>query len=471
MNTIRAWLRRQSLRRRLLAVILLVTALVLGTAGVVTTEALSAFLFNRVDDQLHQTSEELARALVHNPRDPLLTGLADTGALGFVFTPDGADAQLLGAPTDTTSVDAFNAVPQDGYPHDVSAPRGSYRVLATRLPDGTVLLAAQSRGPIDETLGRLVAIEVAVAIAGLAAACIAGWVLTRVTLRPLERMTSTTRRIAATDLTGPGAASGLRVPDWPPSTELGQLSSGMNHMLDAIGRAFADRDEAQDKLRRFIADASHELRTPLSTVRGYAELFHSSVRSNTDLQVAMRRIESESERMGVLVDDLLLLARLDQGRPLERQDVDLCRLAVDAASDFRVTDHERPIQLDVPPEPLIVAGDEHRLWQVIVNLLANVHAHTPPGTTVDLSVAGTADGAAIAVHDTGPGIPPDSADRIFDRFYRTDPSRSRSSGGTGLGLSIVQAIVTAHGGRITVDSVPGSTRMHVELPNTQPTVE
>ncbi|HZC27242.1 MAG TPA: HAMP domain-containing sensor histidine kinase, partial [Actinopolymorphaceae bacterium] len=318
---------------------------------------------------------------------------------------------------------------------------------------------------------RLVMIELAVGLAGLAVTAMLGSLLIRVGLAPLARITATTRRIAAADLSGPQAAVRLRAPALPPRTEVGQLGSGMNHMLEAIDASFDARNEAERKLRQFIADASHELRTPLATIRGYAELFERTIDSGTDLEerrTAMRRTAEESARMGILVDDLLLLARLDQGRPLAREPVDLCRIAVDAASDFRVRDDQRPIRLDVPAEPIIVHGDEARLQQVLANLLSNVHAHTPPGTKVDLSVHRTGGGAEVVVHDDGPGMPSGAAEHAFDRFFRADTSRTRTSGGTGLGLAIVQAVVDAHGGTVMLDTTRGSTTVTVRLPAPAP---
>ncbi|WP_456237025.1 sensor histidine kinase [Actinopolymorpha cephalotaxi] len=354
---------------------------------------------------------------------------------------------------------------------------GPYRLVATTFKNGARLVVGLPLRSLNDTVRRLVLIEFAVGLAGLAVTAALGSMLIRVGLAPLGRMTTTTRRIAETDLTGPEAAVRLRAPVLPPQTEVGQLGSGLNHMLEAIDASFQARNEAERQLRQFIADASHELRTPLSTVRGYAELFDRSTRDRdgspelarnldlAELGTAMRRIAEESNRMSLLVDDLLLLARLDQGRPLDHRPVDLCRLAVDAASDFRVRDQDHPIRLDLPADPLVVDGDEGRLRQVLANLLANVHAHTPAGTVVDLRVRGDGDGAAlIEVHDDGPGVPPVAVDHVFDRFYRADTSRTRASGGTGLGLAIVQAVVDAHHGTVRVSSRPGETTFRVRLP-------
>jgi two-component system OmpR family sensor kinase len=226
-------------------------------------------------------------------------------------------------------------------------------------------------------------------------------------------------------------------------------------MLERIESAFAQRQASEDRLRRFVADASHELRTPLTSIRGYAELFRRGAASRPDdLAKAMHRIEEEAARMGVLVEELLLLARLDQGRPLERQPVDLSAMAGEAVADARVVEPSRPIALDVDG-PVQVTGDSARLRQVFDNLLANVRTHTPPGTPATVRVRANGETAVLVVEDQGRGMTEDEAARAFERFYRVDPSRARASGGLGLGLSIVSAIVTAHSGEVRVDSVPG----------------
>jgi two-component system OmpR family sensor kinase len=248
-------------------------------------------------------------------------------------------------------------------------------------------------------------------------------------------------------------------------TEVGQLGLSLNSMLGQIEAAFSAQQESESRLRRFVADASHELRTPLTSIRGYAELFRRGAADRPeDLAKAMRRIEQEAARMGVLVDDLLLLTRLDQGRPLEREPVDLARVAADAVDDARAVDPDREITLDTPERPT-VTGDDVRLRQVMGNLLTNARQHTPPGTPVHVRVA-TEDGSAIVeVADEGPGLTPDQAVRVFERFYRADESRTRERGGTGLGLAIVAAITEAHGGKAAVETAPGAgARFRVELP-------
>src|SRR5207248_3018917 len=250
---------------------------------------------------------------------------------------------------------------------------------------------------------------------------------------------------------------GRRVSPADDDTEIGRLGLAVNTMLERIESAFAERQQTENRLRRFVADASHELRTPLTSIRGYAELFRRGAASRPDdLAKAMHRIEEEAARMGVLVEELLLLARLDQGRPLPRQPVDLSAMATEAVGDARVVEPDRPIDLDVDVDgPARVTGDATRLRQVFDNLLANVRTHTPRGTPATVRVRADGDTAVIVVEDQGPGMTDDEAARAFERFYRVDPSRARTSGGVGLGLSIVSAIVAAHDGEVRVDSVPG----------------
>jgi two-component system OmpR family sensor kinase len=272
-------------------------------------------------------------------------------------------------------------------------------------------------------------------------------------------MVETAAAIAAGDLS-------RRVPDANPETELGRLGTALNEMLGQIEAGIQERAAGEARLRRFVTDAAHELRTPLTSLRGYAELFRQGALPTTEaIGNAMGRIESEGARMARLVDDLLLLARTDQGRPLEKEPVDLVRLAREAAGDFAAADPDRPLISDLDGSAVVV-GDPIRLRQAIDNLLANVRAHTPPGTPARVSVQRNGHWAEVTVADTGPGIPPQDQPRVFERFWRGDPARGRTSaGGAGLGLSIVDALVRAHGGTIDVDSAPGQgTAFTMRLP-------
>jgi two-component system OmpR family sensor kinase len=253
------------------------------------------------------------------------------------------------------------------------------------------------------------------------------------------------------------------VPDADPRTEVGQVGTALNRMLDHVGWALASRQESETRLRQFLADASHELRTPLSAIRGYAELTRRDPLP-AETEYSLVRISSQAERMTTLVEDMLLLARLDSGRPLEDGDVDLTRLVVDGVSDAHAVGPDHRWGLQLPDDPVTVRGDASRLTQVLTNLLANARTHTPPGTTVTVTLAGDPHGARLVVTDDGPGIPPDLLPHVFERFARGSSSRSRQNGSTGLGLSIVHAVVAAHEGSVTVTSVPGRTEFTVLLP-------
>jgi two-component system OmpR family sensor kinase len=269
----------------------------------------------------------------------------------------------------------------------------------------------------------------------------------RLGLRPLEHIGATAGAIAGGDLS-------RRVEPAEPRTEIGRLGLSLNAMLGQIESAFAERQASEDRLRRFVADASHELRTPLTAIRGYAELFRRGAAERPeDLVRAMRRIEEESARMGGLVEDLLLLARLDQGRPLERSTVDLVPLAADTIADLHALEPDRPVTFE-HPDTLTVTGDQARLRQVVGNLVDNARQHTPPATPVHVRLAQHDARAVLEVADEGPGLPPGEAERVFERFYRADPARARATGGTGLGLSIVAAIATAHGGTVQASEGP-----------------
>jgi two-component system OmpR family sensor kinase len=322
-----------------------------------------------------------------------------------------------------------------------------YRLLAKPLGEGTVVVAVPLT-EVNATKRLLLLIGGAVSGFVLVAIGIAAYWLTRRELRPLERMAQKSRAIAAGDLT-------QRVGPDDPRTEVGQLGGALNAMLAEIERAFADRVAAEGRLRRFVADASHELRTPVTSIRGYAEMFRRGAGDRpADLANVMRRIEQEGERMAELVEELLLLARLDQGLPLEREPVDLSAV-VDAAVDAgRAADPERPIEVDAQ-RPLLVLGSDTSLRQVVDNLLGNARVHTPAGTPIHVRLATEDKQVVLEVADEGPGVPVEEADRIFERFYRTDRSRTRSQGGAGLGLAIVRSLVEAHTGAVAYRPRPG----------------
>ncbi|HSP65658.1 MAG TPA: HAMP domain-containing sensor histidine kinase, partial [Candidatus Deferrimicrobium sp.] len=337
----------------------------------------------------------------------------------------------------------------------------SFRVYVDTVQNGTyrgdVLIVALPMDEVGGTLSQLLFLEAIAGAATTMVILVATWFMVRRGLRPLDRM-GRTARAAASDLS-------LRVGPATERTEVGRLALAMNDMLAQLQAAFAERAANEQRLRHFVSDASHELRTPLTSIGGYAELLRRNpTMTEQDVVLATRRIEEESRRMGLLVDDLLLLARLDQGRPLERAPVDLDALVTDAVSDARAADPARTVTARVDSAVRVI-GDEMRLRQLLGNVMRNALVHTPPGTPIEVALGVSGDGAVIEVIDHGPGIARDHAHRIFERFHRSDPGRSRDQGGSGLGLSIVDAVVTAHGGSIRVDETPGGgATFRIQLP-------
>jgi len=456
---IRERTRLLSLRARLLAVTLALATIGLVIAGAVTYSSLRSFLLDRVDDQLRAAqrpalvwianAERVGGGFPGGPgRDhpPGLGDLPQNVVVGLYGETGTAVAATLG--TDATIPRRAAA----GFYTADLPDAGSYRFVSVPVRDAGFqryeLVVGVPLGDMNSTLGRLVLVEILVGLGVLAAVGGAGFWLVRVGLRPLSDIEATAAAIAGGDLS-------QRIEEAPPTTEVGRLGGTLNTMLGTIEHAFAERTESERRLRQFVADASHELQTPLTSVRGYAELFRRGAAERPeDLANAMRRIEAEAERMGVLVDDLLLLARLDQGRPVELAPVDLTAVTRELVGDARVVDPDRAIELR-DEGPVVIEGDELRLRQIVSNLLSNARTHTPAGTPVTVAVARRGDEAVIEVSDRGPGMPADHAAKVFERFFRADASRTRASGGSGLGLSIVAAIAAAHGGHVTVETAPG----------------
>ena len=344
---------------------------------------------------------------------------------------------------------------------------GRYRVVAApSRRGGDVIVTGLSMSNVDATLIRMLVIFGIVTVVALAAATIAGVVIIRRALAPLRRVAQTARKVADLPLARGEVELPVRVSksDANPSTEVGQLGSALNRMLDHIAAALEARQASETRVRQFVADASHELRTPLAAIRGYTELTQRMGDDREAVAHAMSRVASETERITRLVEDLLLLARLDSGRPLEREPVDLSRLAVDAVSDAHVAGPDHQWELDLPEEPVVVTGDAARLHQVVTNLLANSRIHTGAGTVVTTRLNTEPTHSVLQVIDNGPGIPAGLQSEVFERFARGDSSRSRKGGSTGLGLAIVSAVVKAHNGTITVNSSPGHTEFTVRLP-------
>jgi two-component system OmpR family sensor kinase len=442
-----------TLRSRLLIGMALV-AVVLAIAAGTTIRITERHLVRQVDEQLVTTGPRVAREPRGGPGfSSVYLGVVEPdGDVRAVLTPNLRDP-------DPALPDLDDVEAREG-PFTVGSEDGDarYRVLVRQDPGGGFVVLGLPLDDVDDAIRRLRAVALLTTLAVLGVLAVVTWWVIRLGVRPLKRMTSTATAIAGGDLSH-------RMPDAADGTEAAELGTALNTMLGRIEEAFDERARSEDRLRRFVADASHELRTPVTTIRGYAELHRAGgLADPAELDEAMRRTEAEAVRMGTLVDDLLLLARLDQGRPLERSSVDLAALAEDAARDARAVEPDRPVTA-VTGEPVVVVGDESRLRQVVGNLVGNARVHTPAGTPVEISVGREGAAAVLEVTDRGSGMAPDVAAQAFDRFYRGDPSRSRHRGGSGLGLSIVQATVAAHGGTVSLRTAPGEgTAVRVELP-------
>ncbi|MDP9240345.1 MAG: HAMP domain-containing histidine kinase [Actinomycetota bacterium] len=479
---------RLPLRIKLVATVLALVIGALVAADIAATTSLRGYLLGRIDTQLADAASRTLRG-PGGPGDPGLTGnddhvrppsdyyIAWAGSSGnlVVLDSDPIRAGQSGPrlPRLTTSVAAERSKP---FTVPAVGEGSGWRIRLTPLSNGTTLVVGTDLGDLNGTVSRLLFLElitglvVLVLLAGLA------YVLVGSSLRPLVEVEETAAAIAAGDLS-------RRVPSHDPRTEVGRLSSALNGMLAQIEAAFGLRQASEsaakaseERMRRFVADASHELRTPLTSIRGFAELYRQGAATDTeDVTHYMRRIEDAAARMGLLVDDLLLLARLDQQRPLERRPVDLLVLAADAVHDAQAIAPARKITLEAfgGSAPPVVTGDDSRLRQVLGNLVGNALVHTAEGTPVTVRVGSTTDNgtevvAVLEVVDAGSGLPPEEADRVFERFYRADKSRARSRGGSGLGLSIVAALTAAHGGRVEVDTQVGrGTTFRVVLPLAQ----
>ncbi len=474
-----------SLRARLIAEQLVLLGLVLLVIGVVTVVGLRAFLVDQLDSQLADSSFRAVGYFTRpvqtpdlsqdqHPRPPSRAPAQSAGTINAAFRDNEAiSAQRQTRAGDPEDIDAslypiLLALPVDqGARERDLGDLGWYRLLSVSTPTGAVVVTGLPMSPVEDTLWTAGLVLGGVSLIGLTIAGVAGVLIVRRTLRPLDRMAATARRVAELPLDRGEVALSVRVPkaDTDPRTEVGQVGSALNRMLGHIGAALTARHASETRVRQFVADASHELRTPLSAIRGYSELARRRFDEvPPDVAHAISRVESEARRMTTLVDDLLLLARLDSGRPLLYETVDLSRLVLDAVGDAAVAGPEHNWRMDLPEEPVLAVGDQARLHQVLGNLLANGRTHTPPGTTITVTLRLADADAVFTVADNGPGIQPGLLPEVFERFARGDESRSRAAGSTGLGLAIVSAVVAAHNGAVTVSSKPGQTVFTVRIP-------
>ncbi|HEY6526033.1 MAG TPA: HAMP domain-containing sensor histidine kinase [Solirubrobacteraceae bacterium] len=470
-----------SLRARLLLGMVVLVAAGLAVAAVTTYEEQRSFLLNRVDQQVQSGLVPVAFELrlpgirptrARGARRFGLGGLLGRRppGIGPASLPPGTFGELIGpggsvvrqrtftygepAPS-PPRIPAHPPISRAGRPlklftvHASRGPDVRYRAAAFAVGGGNTVVVAVSLRETDDTLHRLVMVQVLVGAGVILALVLLGWVVIRIGLRPLDRIGRVAAEIARGDLS-------RRVSPADQRTEVGRLSRSLNEMLGQIEHAFRARRQSEDQLRRFLADASHELRTPLASIRGYAELFRLGAADDpATLERAMARIEAEATRMGVLVEDLLSLAALDQAPERPRIPVDLGELAAHAAEDTRVTAPDRGVRLCVDEPAIAVIGDPDQLRQLLANLMRNAVIHTPAGTPIEIAVRREGGMAVLEVRDHGPGVPDDATDQLFERFWRTEGGRSRGKGGAGLGLAIVKAIAVAHGGSVSAGNVDG----------------
>jgi two-component system OmpR family sensor kinase len=480
---------RVPLRVTLVALLVALVTISLVATGFVATSMLRDYLIEQQDQQLRAAAADLERNPGAVLRACAMANLRITGSTYLACLepgPDGVDSVVVvqgphgpeSTLPDVTDIDVAGAEHADEGPQTLRSADGStsWRVIVGRVNDGSLLVVGTDLAGDRAVLGRLIAIEVVVGLLVLGVLGVAGYVLVRNSLRPLVAVEATAQAIAAGDLS-------RRVPAGDDRTEVGRLSTALNGMLARIERSFRAQQASEEqaraseaRMRRFVADASHELRTPLTSIRGFAELHRQGAAAGPEeTRRLMERIEAEATRMGLLVEDLLQLARLDQQRPLALAPVDLAELAGDAVHDARAVQPERTVALHLDEslsDAPVVVGDEARLRQVVGNLVTNALTHTPVPARVTVGLSEDADDpgmVVLTVADEGPGLAPADAERVFERFYRVDPSRTRAAGGTGLGLSIVAALVAAHGGRVGLTTAPGEgATFSVRLPRSGP---
>ena len=481
---------RHTLGRQLVVRVTVLVALAALLITTATALAAQQLLMSQLDRQLDQVTARL-RDPAGAPVSGLLRPGQPIGTLLVLYDDDGAprtEGRLTergasgrggAAVTDLpdAAVEQLSDVPTDGTKSSISlSGLGHYRVVGYRVvvggTDPATLVVGVPLHEVDETIAQLVGLAALFSLFAIAGTVFASRSLVVRSLRPLNRVAATAQQVSQLKLDRGEVALAVRVPpgDANPASEVGQVGQAINHMLNNVEEALAARQASETKVRQFVADASHELRNPLAAIRGYAELTRRDREQlPTEAAYAMSRVESEADRMSHLVEDMLLLARLDSGPDLDLQPCDLSEVVINAVSDARAAGPDHVWQLNLPQYPVITYGDRHRLQQVMANLLANARTHTPPGTYVHTEVSVSGPDAVVTVTDNGPGIPPEVSNRVFERFARGDESRRRTpgtdaGGSTGLGLAIVAAVVAAHHGNVAVSSQPGYTQFTVRLP-------
>jgi two-component system OmpR family sensor kinase len=478
-------LRPHTLRSRLTLGLVVLLAVSCAAVGVAAVIALRGFLTDRVDQQLAEAGNRFPISLErgtavfddHDGDEYADTRSQATGTFGArLKNGTVTDQAVVRSGTDTTVVltaadkRALAALPVDNRPRDIElSALGDYRAVSCKGKDGDVLITGLPMEGVEQTVHELELVLVAVFGGALLVVGVAGALWVRWSLRPLREVAAAAVAVTEVPLDSGEVALSARAPATDPRGEVGQVAAALNLMLGHVEDALSKRHRSEQRLRSFAADASHELRTPVATIRGHAELaMRHPGPVPPEVARALERVAAESGRMGEMVDDLLLLARLDAGRPLESEPVDLTRLVLDGVDDARAAGPGHRWTLDLPEEPVTVPGDAHRLQQVVANLLANARLHTPAGTKVSVSLEEEPGTIALRVADDGPGVPDDVRPTVFERFTHADRRRPGAGSGAGLGLAIVAAVIDAHGGTVELDSRPGATAFTVRLRRWEP---
>ena len=484
--------RPMSLQTRLMTAVIGFVSLILVIVAVITSALLTATMERQLDEKLYNnarylsswvgqvapsqaTVDNVLRGQIPQVEPGLLFAVFSqvTGASGVIISRSEGD--VSGATSALTNAQLTQIVTALGTDHIANATIenvGSYRVAVSTTPGGVLIVTGLPRDDIQNQLATLLTVIALATLGGLILLALTTAITIRVSLRPLRAVAATAMRVANQPLDRGEVTITERIPasEADPRTETGLVGASLNTLLDHVDASLAARQKNEERMRRFVADASHELRTPLASIRGYSELSLRALSKQSPEEAiegttsSLERIQAQSLRMTRLVEDLLLLARLDEGRELVYGTVDLTQLALEGLSDARPTAIDHEWSIEVPEEPVVIVGDAGRMHQVVANLLANARTHTPAGTVITLSVTQEEDEAVLRVHDNGPGIDPGVRDELFARFARGDSSRARQTGGTGLGLAIAKAIVEGHGGHITVASEPGDTTFTVRIP-------
>lgn len=457
-----------------MAIVIGIVSLILVVIALTMGAVLASVLQQNLDTRLFSAAREAGPRIDpgETATDVLTYGRQPPGFLLVKSEPDGFSGAVVETDdsvitlTEAQIEDLISRVDARGYSTVEISDVGSYRLIADTDPSGDFAIVGLPQGEVSSALAQVFTTVALVTAGGLVLLGIVIALVIRASLRPLRSVADTATRVASL----PMAEGSVRIQERVPAaeadnrTEIGQVGAALNTLLDHVDNSLEARQRNEARMRSFVADASHELRTPLASIRGYSELSLRDPSLSENTESALERIQAQSLRMTTLVEDLLLLARLDEGQELVYGAVDLTRLSIESVGDARPAGHDHRWVVDVEPDPIMVPGDEARLHQVVANLLANARTHTPAGTEITVSLHRDGGDAVLRVHDDGPGVDPEIADELFERFSRADRSRARKTGGTGLGLSIARAIVQAHAGSITVHSRPGDTTFEVRLP-------